>query len=168
MEEEPLPCPFCGGVARERRTNERAGYSGARQVCWRVGCVENPNCAIDGPLRFEKANAIEAWNKALRPTPATGEQSPAEDEDGGITLYTPPPIPSWWGQKGSKLTQAERDERMQCASRMIKRGDSLQKLADMLGCRTTEVSLRIFAFRKKRPDLFPKLNREYGSAHNNP
>ena len=61
-------CPFCGGEAVVR---ENAKIS----TVWIVGCEK---CGADGGLRFDKHEAIKAWN--TRYEPPYGGSVPAGNE----------------------------------------------------------------------------------------
>ena len=63
MKQELLPCPFCGGEAK----NQSTGYGDYRVYCGKCEC---------STVRWSssKEKAIAAWNRRTQHSPTTGQE----------------------------------------------------------------------------------------------
>jgi len=74
------PCPFCActdKLAEKCSSLNDVGFCGTAKV-WYVFCYR---CAIRGPIRETKQQAIEAW--ATREQPVQAKPKPRHTIDGG-------------------------------------------------------------------------------------
>lgn len=67
VDEQPLPCPFCGEKAMVETTFAKKHY----------GSCENDGCAAMGPSNSTRAGAVASWNQMVRAMDAAKKPAPA-------------------------------------------------------------------------------------------